>query len=102
MNAIPDSLQTLAARARQGDAAARQEFSRELEAGLVPLVRCALRRGTGLPALVSWVRKNADRLPAAEPLDTAQAAPRIARLLCAGLVQQFEARGPVRETVCET
>jgi hypothetical protein len=96
-----NSLNTLAVQARRGDPAARQQFCDELEAGLVPLVRCALRRGTGLPALVRWVQGNFAALadgPA--PPDLAQVAPRIAHLLSARLVGEFRsAREP--ETVTE-
>lgn len=90
MGPVQDSLTVLATRVRQGDASARQSLRQELEERLVPLIRCALRRGTGLPSLVDWVRgRMADLADSAEPLDPRQAAPRFARLLCAGLVRDL-------------
>ena len=75
-----------------------QRFQEALEASLLPLIRCALRNGTGLPAVVRWVERN-------RPDNPAEAAPAMARRLCATLVQQCQARtGPphaARETVVE-
>ena len=94
MDVSQDLLLKLARRVQQGDLQARQPLRQELEERLVPLIRCAMRSGSGLPALVKWVRgRIADLTPAgAEPLDPRQAAPCFARLLCAGLVRDLPVR----------
>jgi hypothetical protein len=86
-----DSLNNLAQRARQGDDHARQSLRQELEQRLVPLIRCALRTGAGLPALVKWVRSRVADLADSESLDPRQAAARFARLFCANLEQGLPA-----------
>ena len=56
-----------------------------LEAGLVPIIRVAIRTGSGLPGVVSWVRHQ---LP--EPnADPARVAPRMARQLSDWLLEQM-------------
>lgn len=88
MGSIHDMLFTLANRVRQGDNQARQPLRQELEERLVPLIRCALRTGAGIPALVEWVRaRAADLKEGSESLDPRHVAPRFARMLCAGLVR---------------
>jgi hypothetical protein len=91
------SLQELTTRVRRGQAvppAARAE----LEERLTPLIRCVLRTGAGVPALVQWVRRTLPNLPPAEPEQTA---PRMARLLCAELFRHARpgAGRPRAETV---
>lgn len=98
MDPVDVSLTALADRVRVGDADARQSLRQELETRLLPLVRCALRRGSGLPAVVSWVRGRFEDLgDDSWHEDPGQAAPRIARLLCARLVG-----GLSRPTAAET
>jgi hypothetical protein len=97
---MQDSLDTLADRARGGDHAAGRFLREELEVDLVRLVRCALRRGTGLPAVVRWARGQfADLADAPGRLDERQAAPVLARLLCHGVVNNLTAGG-AQQTVC--
>jgi hypothetical protein len=82
---LSEDLRKLAVRMRCGDPDNPRALRETLEAGLLPLIRCAIRSGTGLPALVSWVRSNL----AAEPggrADPARAAPFMARRLCAALL----------------
>jgi hypothetical protein len=95
-----NTLESLADRASQGDSTALHSLREELESDLVPLVRCALRRGAGLPALVNWVRgRFADLADTPEPLDERQAAPVIARMLCAGVMKNLSESNH-KETVC--
>jgi hypothetical protein len=73
----------------------------ELEERLTPLIRCVLRTGAGVPALVRWVQRTLPQLPAA---DAEQTAPRMARLLCAELMRHgnpdtFVGRLAAAETV---
>jgi hypothetical protein len=98
MSTATVELRSLAAQARRGNAEARAALQHELEDNLEPLVRCALRRGAGLPAVVQWVQKNAAALGT---VDLSQAAPRIARLLSAGLIEELgpRERRPGLETV---
>jgi len=64
---------------------------KELEADLEPLVRCALRNGTGVPVLVRWVQRALPGVVGPECRGAAaeRAAPLLARLLCRTLVNQF-------------
>jgi hypothetical protein len=73
-----------------------------LEARLLPLVRCALRNGTGLPALVGWVHRNLVALESGGlPPDPDRAAPGLTRLLCDVLLRQASSRHRHgAETVC--
>ena len=102
MEVNQDSLMSLARRIQQGDSQAQQPLRQELEARLVPLIRCAMRSGSGLPALVKWVRGQlADLAPAdSQPLDPRQVAPRFARLLCAGLVRDLPLRSNMDTIRC--
>jgi hypothetical protein len=56
-----------------------------VEASLVPLIRCAMHRGVGLPGLVQWVRTTLPGLSERE-----RTAPGLARQLCANLLRQYE------------
>jgi hypothetical protein len=87
-----ESLVELATRASQGDTNALRSLQKELESDLVPLVRCALRRGGGLPALVQWARgRFADLTDTPEPLNARQASPLLARVLCVNIVRNLAA-----------
>ncbi len=59
------------------------------EFDLVPLVRCVLRTGCGLPELVQWVRRTLPQVTAdadrGRPVDPDRVAPPLARLLSATL-----------------
>ena len=55
-----------------------------LEASLVPIIRVAIRNGTGLPSVVSWVRRHLPR-PDADP---SREAPWMARQLCDRILGQ--------------
>jgi hypothetical protein len=90
MAALEDALCALAQGIRTGNAKELAHRRAALEADLEPMVRCALRTGTGLPGLVSWVRGALPSVtggnvggPAAE-----RAAPVLARLLCRALINQ--------------
>jgi hypothetical protein len=103
MNTNQDALRALAAGLQCGDPANPDRDREALEARLLPLVRCALRSGRGLPKLVDWVHGAARALAAPGPgpsADPDRAAPSVARLLCARLVQQLQAH-PARPA-CET
>jgi hypothetical protein len=72
-----------------------------LEAWLLPLVRRAIRTGSGLPGLTSWVRQNLVALEGRTSPDPERAAPGLTRLLCDALLQRTDAADrPVTETVC--
>jgi hypothetical protein len=97
----------LAARVQAGDESARPRLRAELESSLVPLIRCVLRQGTGLPQLVRWVNRNLPQArPAgrasAGPLDPDRAAPDMARLLCSTLMRQLESRSQPDRAALET
>ncbi len=101
-----DALRLLAERLRCGDRSAPQHHREAVEAHLRPLIRCALRRGRGLPALVQWVRQNLPRLvPAggpAPPPDPERAVPTLARLLCDALLERLQTPAhEARETVAD-
>jgi hypothetical protein len=102
-----DLFGNLAARVESGDAAAQPRLRAELESSLVPMIRCVLRRGTGLPQLVSWVQKNLSRArPAVHgedtPMDPDRAAPLMARLLSATLMRQLQSRTLSNRAAWET
>ncbi len=101
MNTNTLELRNLAAQVQHGNATAHHALQAELEESLAPLVRCALRRGTGLPAVVKWVQKSAAGLASSDALDLTRAVPRIARLLSAGLMEELRGHGcrPVHATV---
>jgi hypothetical protein len=97
MSPSTESLQTLAARCRRGEPGAAERLGAELEAGLLPLMHHALRRGAGLPVLDRFLRRS---LPGyggdavASLRSTPDADPsRLARQLCAELVRQFRPGG---------
>jgi hypothetical protein len=93
-----EALRALAVRLGRSYPDNPQRFQEALEASLLPMIRCALRNGTGLPAVVRWVERN-------RPDNPSGAAPVMARRLCATLVQQWQAHaGPsyaARETVVD-
>lgn len=65
-----------------------EEQQRDLEKSLTPMVRLALRKGIGIPALVHWVRSTYLRLSPNPHLGAPeQYAPQITRLLSATLLQ---------------
>jgi hypothetical protein len=102
MNNHHDALRALAAGLQCGDPANPDRDREALEARLLPLVRCALRSGRGLPKLVDWVQRSARALAApGQSADPDRAAPSVARLLCARLAQQLQAQParPAYETV---
>jgi hypothetical protein len=82
MNTWDNPLQALAVQMRRDPAAVPSGMRAELADRLTPLIRCVLRTGTGVPALVRWVERTLPRLPSAP---TEQIAPQMARLLCAQL-----------------
>lgn len=98
MDFSEDSLRQLADRLHDGDFSAADHFEDELAQRLLPLIRCAIRSGVGQPRLVRWVRRH---LP---PQGDTEAAPGMARLLSARLVQQLQARAcsqrQALDTVC--
>jgi hypothetical protein len=63
-----------------------------LEATLVPMIRCALRNGTGQLNLVRWVQNQLPLLdPTAGPNpDPARYAGAMARVLCERLMERLE------------
>jgi hypothetical protein len=96
MDFSQDSLRQLAARLRDGDLLDPDHFEHELARRLLPLIRCAIRSGAGQPRLVRWVRRH---LP---PHGDLEAAPGMARLLSARLVQQFQAGAPSQRLALDT
>ena len=83
MHSFEDVLKNLAAGVRSGDPTAPRRFQEALEANLVPLIRCAIRTGRGVPRLVQWVQRNLPRQPAGAGDPTAApegAAPRRSEL----------------------
>jgi hypothetical protein len=74
-----------------------QRFREALEASLLPLIRCALRSGTGHPSVVHWVRQQVANGPPG-PIDPVRAAPPLARVLCERLLERIDPL-PARETV---
>jgi hypothetical protein len=82
--------------ARQVYGEGARRFDREaLEADLVPMIRVALRSGRGQPLLVRWVKQNLPGLSLAshlgDKIDPEWAAPRMARLLCAQMLEHVRA-----------
>jgi len=97
MHTPDDALRALASRMKC-DPAAPDRFRADLERSLVPLIRCAIRSGTGLPPLVQWVQRH---LPepgpgSHRPADLEWAAPSMARQLCDHLLGQM--RPPAQAT----
>jgi hypothetical protein len=100
------AIHKLADRMRCSDGSAVQRRA-EMEATLLPMVRCVLRTGRGHPRLVRWVHRA---LPAVagpqwpgQPVDPDQAAGPVARLVCTAMVEQERFRpdgdAAARETV---
>jgi hypothetical protein len=78
----------------------------QLEARFIPLIRVVLRTGCGRLALVRWIQQRLPSLvPVAgfrNPADAERIATRMARLLCAELLQKAQGKlagAPTRETV---
>jgi hypothetical protein len=78
----------------RGQVVTGERLRAQAEASLVPLIRCVLERGVGVPALVRWVQRT---LPTLE--DRERTAPALARHLCNSLVRQIE---PARASSAET
>jgi hypothetical protein len=92
-----DSLFDLAQQIRGGSQDNPRQFRATLEASLVPVIRRALRTGTGHPSLLRWVR--AQLATAAErSSDPSRAAAPMARLLCERLLARIDPL-PGRETL---
>jgi hypothetical protein len=90
----PNELNRLAERLGKGCPDNPGRLREVLEASLVPIIRVAIRSGTGLPGVVSWVRRH---LP--EPdADPTRVAPALARQLCDRLMEQRRP-SPGAETV---
>jgi hypothetical protein len=71
-----------------------------LEAWLLPLVRRAIRSGSGLPGLTNWVQRSLAALEGGPPPDPDRAAPGLTRLLCDALLRQTGTGDrPLTETV---
>ena len=101
MHASDDALRALASRMKC-DPAAPDRFRADLERSLVPMIRCAIRSGTGLPPLVRWVQHHLPEQAQGShrPADLEWAAPSMARLLCDRLLEQMRpAVVAARETV---
>jgi predicted signal transduction protein with EAL and GGDEF domain len=102
MNFTDEAVQYLARQMGERAVANREE----LETRFLPLIRVVLRTGHGRPALVHWLEQHLPRVaPTAQfpnAVDAERVAPRMARLLCAELLQkaQTEMAGDAsRETV---
>ena len=97
-----DALRALASRMKC-DPSAPDRFRETLERSLVPLIRCAIRSGTGAPPLVQWVQRHLpeqDGRGPHRPADMEGAAPSMARLLCDRLLAQMTPPAQAaRETV---
>ncbi len=100
------AIHQLADRMRCSEGSAMQRRA-EMEATLLPMVRCVLRTGRGHPRLVRWVQRA---LPAVagpqrpgQPVDLDRTAGPVARLVCTAMVEQerFRPDGDVasRETI---
>ena len=99
MNHSLESLCTIADRMRRGDPEARR-LRHQLADSLVPLIRSAIRSGTGMPQLVNWVRAH---LPPTPPgAHSESSAPSLARLLCDTLLRQNPPRPAARRSACDT
>ncbi len=97
MNFSEDALRILAERLGWSWAEGPERLRDRLEASLVPIIRCAIRTGTGLGPLVQWVRRQ---LPAeAGGADPTRAAPEMARRLSSAILRQLQVRRAGAETV---
>jgi hypothetical protein len=74
-----------------------EAWQEALEESLLPMVRCALRKGIGLPTLVRWVRHEVEANPDAAA-DPARAAVPMARELSQALLERINPLSG-RETV---
>ena len=83
----PDTLDTLAGRARGGDATASTEFRRRMGTSLGPIVRLAMRRGYGPVPVVRWVKRTTATLGNGRRAPHEQQTPEIMQLLCAALLR---------------
>jgi hypothetical protein len=102
MHFTDEALQILARHPGEESMSSRKD----LEAKVASLLFLVLRTGRGRPSLLQWVQRALrDVAPAwhpGRPLDPEWAAPRLARLLCAQLLQRIRARHDTvasRETV---
>ena len=73
--------------------ASPEGLRRQVESSLTPLIRCALERGVGAPALVRWVKQTVPVLGAGERTPAA-----LARRLCTSLVRQCAPGGGRADT----
>jgi hypothetical protein len=81
-------LQRLAGRdAHSDDGPTSDRLRQEVEARLTPLIRCAIERDVGAPALLRWVKQTLPQLGFAE-----RNAPVMARRLCSSLIRQIDQR----------
>jgi hypothetical protein len=99
MNPAEDSLAALANHMRRNLSGPPGRWQEALEASLLPLIRCALRKGIGHPSVVHWVRRQAEGNPTASA-DPARAAVPMARALCERLMQRLDPLSG-RETVVD-
>ncbi len=101
MTPTDNSLEELAGRAGQGDAAAAAELRRRLKEGLGPLVRLALRGGGGHSPLSARIRQVARR--AASPGAERVEADAVRDTLCTRILGRIRAGarsvGPELDTV---
>jgi hypothetical protein len=88
------------ARRLQSNCNTAQDFRQKLEKTLTPMIRCALRNGSGQPILVRWVQKQLPQLDpkAALSRDCIRYTAPMTRVLCEHLLAHLN---PVscRETV---
>jgi hypothetical protein len=92
-----NALLELARQIRPGLPHHPDRFREALEDTLVPIIRCALRTGTGNPVVVRWVR---ERMPPASLVaaDLSRTARVMGRALCDQMLQRLDPL-PCRETV---
>jgi hypothetical protein len=78
----------------------QQVLRQKLEATLVPMIRCALRTGSGQPPLVHWVQHQLPLLGGndEERGDPSRLAGPLARVLCDRLLARLDPM-PGRDTV---
>lgn len=97
MNFSDDALRILAERLGWSWGEGPERLRDRLESSLVPLIRCAIRTGTGLRPLVQWVRGQLP--PPAGEGDATRAAPEMARRLSSAILHQLQRRRAGAETV---
>ncbi len=66
----------------------------QLLSALAPIVRLALRRGTGVPSVVAWVRRTHAALADGRHVPRDHFAPQITRLLCAAFLADANSPKP--------